>query len=159
MKLQAYEAEHEVHFVPPDGEFELLSYHVSDNFTVPFHIASSYTQLGRTRSEMNVKLRADFPSTLTAFQVILWMPLPKSAVKVQMSATGGKTKPKYVELDKHQMRWKLSELKGGREHKFQATIEMMAPTNLAKKEQTKGDPSQGKTKPTFPMGANTRGCW
>merc|ERR1711977_732078 len=29
VKLQNYESDHQVHFVPPDGEFELLSYNVS----------------------------------------------------------------------------------------------------------------------------------
>lgn len=135
VKLQAYESDHEVHFIPPDGEFELLSYDVSDNFTLPFRIISNYQQLGRTRAELNVKLRADFPSTLTAFQVIVWMPLPKSTVKVKMNATGGKTKSKYVELDKHQVRWKISELTGGKEHKFQANIEMMAGTELSNQQE------------------------
>mmetsp|Transcript_35014 Transcript_35014/g.75832 ORF Transcript_35014/g.75832 Transcript_35014/m.75832 type:complete len:506 (+) Transcript_35014:64-1581(+) len=132
VKLQTYESDHQVHFVPPDGEFELLSYHVSDagNFTLPFTVTSNYKSLGRTRAEMNVKLKADFPSSLVAFQVIAWMPLPKSTVKVQMNATGGKTKPKYVELGKNQMHWKLSELRGGKEHKFKAIIEMMAATEL-----------------------------
>jgi AP-2 complex subunit mu-1 len=138
VKLQNYEAEHQVHFVPPDGEFELLSYHVSDtsNFTLPFTVTSNYKSLGRTRAEMNVKLKADFPSSLVAFQVIAWMPLPKSTVKVNMSATGGKTKSKYVELDKNQMHWKLSELRGGKEHKFKAIIEMMAATELKGEERS-----------------------
>jgi len=132
VKLQNYESDHQVHFVPPDGEFELLSYNVSDtkNFTLPFTVTSNYKSLGRTRAEMNVKLKAEFPSSLVAFQVIAWMPLPKSTVKVNMNATGGKTKSKYVELDKNQMHWKLSELRGGKEHKFKAVIEMMAATEL-----------------------------
>lgn len=138
VKLQSYEADHQVHFVPPDGEFELLSYHVSDtsNFTLPFTVTSNYKSLGRTRAEMNVKLKADFPSSLVAFQVIAWMPLPKSTVKVNMTATGGKTKSKYVELDKNQMHWKLSELRGGKEHKFKATIDMMAATELKGEERS-----------------------
>ena len=76
----------QVHFVPPDGEFELLSYTVSDakNFTLPFTVTSWYKSLGRTRGELNVKIKADFPSSLVAFQVITWIPLPKSTVKVNM---------------------------------------------------------------------------
>merc|ERR1711977_625901 len=133
VKLQHYEADHQVHFVPPDGEFELLSYTVSDakNFTLPFTVTSWYKSLGRTRGELNVKIKADFPSSLVAFQVITWIPLPKSTVKVNMQATGGKTKAKYVDLAKNQTHWKLSELRGGKEHKFKAIIEMMAKTELS----------------------------
>ena len=70
VKLQNYESDHQVHFVPPDGEFELLSYTVSDsrNFTLPFTVTSWYKSLGRTRGELNVKIKADFPSSLVAFQ-------------------------------------------------------------------------------------------
>jgi len=132
VKLQQYESDHQVHFVPPDGEFELLSYTVSDakNFTLPFTVTSWYKSLGRTRGELNVKIKADFPSSLVAFQVVTWIPLPKSTVKVSMQATGGKTKSKYVDLAKNQTHWKLSELRGGKEHKFKAIIEMMATTEL-----------------------------
>ena len=139
VKLQHYESDHQVHFVPPDGEFELLSYTVSDtkNFTLPFTVTSWYKSLGRTRGELNVKIRADFPSSLVAFQVITWIPLPKSTVKVNMQATGGKTKSKYVDLAKNQTHWKLSELRGGKEHKFKAIIETMAGTQLSGSSPTK----------------------
>ena len=62
--------------------------------------------------------------------MITWIPLPKSTVKVSMQATGGKTKSKYVDLANNQTHWKLSELRGGKEYKFKAIIEMMATTEL-----------------------------
>lgn len=70
------------------------------------------------------------PSFFSQTLVITWIPLPKSTVKVSMQATGGKTKSKYVDLANNQTHWKLSELRGGKEYKFKAIIEMMATTEL-----------------------------
>ena len=46
-----------------------------------------------------------------------------------MSASGGKTKSKYVELNKNQTRWKISEFEGGKSYKFQAVVELLPTTS------------------------------
>ena len=129
VRLNAYEASREINFIPPDGEFELMKYNVTRGFDLPFKVSSTYLPKGRTRAEIAVSIRAEFPSSLTAYQVICHVPLPKNTAKVKMSASGGKTKSKYVELNKNQTRWKISEFEGGKSYKFQAVVELLPTTS------------------------------
>ena len=128
VRLASFETSREISFIPPEGEFELMSYNVASGFEQPFRVTSQYTPKGRSRADITVTIKGNFVHTLTAYQVIVWVPLPKNAAKVEMSATGGKTKSKYVELQNHRTRWKISEFEGGRQYKFQASISLLPTT-------------------------------
>ncbi len=41
-----------VSFVPPDGEFELMSYRCSDNIHLPFRVLPVVNEQSRTRLEV-----------------------------------------------------------------------------------------------------------
>ena len=45
-------------FVPPDGEFQLMSYRITESINLPFRVLPVVKELGRTRIEVNVKVRA-----------------------------------------------------------------------------------------------------
>ena len=70
VNLSKFSAERTISFVPPDGEFELMKYNVTRGFDLPFKVSSTYLPKGRTRAEIAVSIRAEFPSSLTAYQVI-----------------------------------------------------------------------------------------
>ena len=128
VRLASFETSREISFIPPEGEFELMSYNVASGFEQPFRVTSQYTPKGRSRADITVTIKGNFVHTLTAYQVIVWVPLPKNTAKVEMSASGGKTKAKYVELQNHRTRWKISEFEGGRQYKFHASIALLPTT-------------------------------
>jgi AP-2 complex subunit mu-1 len=41
-----------VTFIPPDGEFVLMKYRVSENINLPFRVIPIVKELGRTRIEV-----------------------------------------------------------------------------------------------------------
>ena len=131
VRLASFETTREISFVPPEGEFELMSYNVASGFEQPFRVTSQYTPKGRSRADISITIKGNFVHTLSAYQVIVWVPLPKNTAKVEMSASGGKTKGKYVELQHHRTRWKISEFEGGRQYKFHATISLLPTTTEA----------------------------
>lgn len=45
---------------PPDGEFQLMSYRITENVNSPFRVLPVVKELGRTRLEVNVKVKAMF---------------------------------------------------------------------------------------------------
>ncbi len=56
VNLSTYEAQKVVTFVPPDGEFELMRYRCQDSVTLPYKVLSAYSEMGRTRLEINVQV-------------------------------------------------------------------------------------------------------
>jgi AP-2 complex subunit mu-1 len=56
VNLTRFNTEKTVSFVPPDGEFELMKYRITDGINLPFRVLPSIKELGRTRMEVNVKV-------------------------------------------------------------------------------------------------------
>jgi AP-2 complex subunit mu-1 len=42
-----------ISFVPPDGEFELMRYRVTEGISLPFKVLPIINELGRTRMEVS----------------------------------------------------------------------------------------------------------
>ena len=45
---------------PPDGDFQLMSYRITENVNLPFRVLPVVKELGRTRLEVNVKVTSMF---------------------------------------------------------------------------------------------------
>ena len=56
VNLTRFDTEKTVSFVPPDGEFELMKYRISEGINLPFRVLPSWKDLGRTRFQVNVKV-------------------------------------------------------------------------------------------------------
>ncbi|KAI7738601.1 hypothetical protein M8C21_011462, partial [Ambrosia artemisiifolia] len=55
VNLTRFNSEKTVSFVPPDGEFELMKYRITEGVNLPFRVLPTIKELGRTRMEVNVK--------------------------------------------------------------------------------------------------------
>ena len=77
VRLRHFDTSKEIVFIPPDGEFELVTYRMTDNIRLPFKVVPVFTQHGRTRASLTVKVRSDFMEDLTAYDVSLVIPVPK----------------------------------------------------------------------------------
>ena len=49
VKLTKFDADRTITFVPPDGEFELMKYRITDNITLPFKVVPIVEERGDTR--------------------------------------------------------------------------------------------------------------
>jgi AP-2 complex subunit mu-1 len=58
VKLGKFDQDRTVSFVPPDGEFQLMAYRITESINLPFRVLPVVTELGRTRIEINVKVSA-----------------------------------------------------------------------------------------------------
>mmetsp|Transcript_4182 Transcript_4182/g.10776 ORF Transcript_4182/g.10776 Transcript_4182/m.10776 type:complete len:310 (-) Transcript_4182:717-1646(-) len=56
VKLGKFDQDRTVSFVPPDGEFQLMTYRITDSINLPFRVLPVVKELGRTRIEVNVKV-------------------------------------------------------------------------------------------------------
>jgi len=123
VKLGKFDSDRTISFVPPDGEFILMKYRVVDGIQLPFKVSPIVKEHGRSRLEVNVKLKAQFDPTLFALNVIVKIPLPTNTAVVTPSVLTGKTK---YEPENHQLLWKVKRFPGGAEYSFSAEVELSA---------------------------------
>lgn len=64
VKLGKFDQDRTVSFVPPDGEFQLMSYRITESINLPFRVLPVVKELGRTRIQVDVKVRRAPPPAL-----------------------------------------------------------------------------------------------
>jgi AP-2 complex subunit mu-1 len=123
VKLGKFDVDRTISFVPPDGEFQLMSYRITENVNLPFRVLPVVKELGRTRLEVNVKVKSMFTFKLFATNVVIKIPVPKNTAVCNVSAASGKCK---YEPDQQGILWKLRRFPGDTEYFMSGEVEMMA---------------------------------
>ena len=75
VQLGKFDADRTITFVPPDGEFELMRYRITDNVNLPFRVIPVIEEQGKTRVVMNIKAIANFSNQLCATNVTFKIPV------------------------------------------------------------------------------------
>jgi AP-4 complex subunit mu-1 len=127
-------------FTPPTGEFVLMNYRYVNEFTPPFRITHNLKKIHEHQMELTVELHSDFKRALSATNVRVIIPIPKSTdtvgIKMEKQPEPDPTLPpqsrfiqasEYREKDK-QVVWVLKKFGGQDSHKIQlrATIPNLA---------------------------------
>ncbi|KAJ9674789.1 hypothetical protein PVL29_023989 [Vitis rotundifolia] len=74
--LDSFDIDRTLTLVPPDGEFPVMNYRMTQEFKPPFRINALIEEAGALRAEVILKVRAEFPSSITANTIQVQMPLP-----------------------------------------------------------------------------------
>jgi len=74
VKLGKFDMDRTISFVPPDGEFQLMTYRITENVNLPFRVLPVVKELGRTRLEINIKVKSMFTFKLFATNVVMKIP-------------------------------------------------------------------------------------
>lgn len=87
VQFSEWDIDRTLNFFPPDGQFVLLRYSISDTFTPPFRIFPFVEEPGNGQLDLLVRLSADFPDSSTAKKVVVTIPLPRATARylVQLS--------------------------------------------------------------------------
>lgn len=123
VNLTRFNAEKTVSFVPPDGEFELMKYRITEGVNLPFRVLPIIKELGRTRLEVNVKVISVFGLKMFALGVVVKVPVPKHTASTNMSASGGRAKYNSA-LDA--IVWKIKKFPGQTEMTLSAEVELIS---------------------------------
>jgi AP-2 complex subunit mu-1 len=75
VRLGKFDADRTITFIPPDGEFELMKYRVTENINLPFKIMPAYQEQGTTRLSVTLKLASLFSPRLFATNVVIKIPV------------------------------------------------------------------------------------
>ena len=123
VNLSKFTSEKTISFTPPDGEFELMKYRVTEGISLPFKVMPIVKELGRTRLQVNVRIRSCFSDKQFAMGVIMRIPVPKHTAKATIKVTGGKAK--YVAAQQALV-WKLKRFQGLAEFTLSAEVELVS---------------------------------
>ncbi|KAJ6164599.1 Clathrin adaptor mu subunit C-terminal [Penicillium chermesinum] len=69
VKLGRFDADRIISFVPPDGEFELMRYRATENVNLPFKVHPIVREIGTTKVEYSVAIKANYSTKLFATNV------------------------------------------------------------------------------------------
>jgi len=122
VRLGKFDADRTITFIPPDGEFELMRYRVTDNINFPFQVIPAVQEEGRTRVAINVKVLAKFGPKLYATNVVIKIPVPQNTAKCNIHCALGRAR---YEPDQRAIVWRVRRFIGGVEGLVTADVELM----------------------------------
>ena len=148
VRLSRFENDRTISFIPPDGEFELMSYRLSTPVKPLIWVEAAIESHRGSRVEYMVKVRAQFKRRSSANNVEIYVPVPDDAdtpkfrvcsllaiyvcrvltiLGFGQAATGT---AQYVP-DKSAFVWKIKQLGGGREFLMRAQFGLPSVRNSA----------------------------
>lgn len=126
VKLGKFDADRIISFIPPDGEFELMRYRATENVNLPFKVHAIVNEIGKSKVEYSIAIKANYGSKLFATNVIVRVPTPLNAAKITERASQGKAK---YEPEQNNIVWKIPRFTGQSEFVLSAEASLTSMTN------------------------------
>nr|KYP47257.1 AP-4 complex subunit mu-1 [Cajanus cajan] len=123
VRLDSFDMDRTLSLVPPDGEFPVMNYRMTQEFRPPFRINALIEEAGRLKAEVILKVSAEFASSVTANTIKMQMPLPKCTSRVSFELEPGAVgqTTDFKEANKR-LEWSLKKIVGGSEHTLRAKL-------------------------------------
>ncbi|KAK2979559.1 hypothetical protein RJ640_027423 [Escallonia rubra] len=87
--LDSFDVDRTLTLVPPDGEFPVMNYRMTQEFKPPFRINTLIEEAGALKAEVILKIRAEFSPSVTANTIVVQMPLPTYTTRVSFELEPG----------------------------------------------------------------------
>ena len=122
-RLDEFETNRTISFIPPDGEFNIFNYRVTNEFGYPFRIFPYFELVSPYKVEVMIKIRADIPKQNYGNNVMVELPLPAN-VQTVTSEFGVSDIKQTAEFDRQSRKvlWKIQKFAGGSEQEIKLTI-------------------------------------
>ncbi|KAI9844334.1 MAG: hypothetical protein M1837_005638 [Sclerophora amabilis] len=126
VKLGKFDADRIISFIPPDGEFELMRYRATENVNLPFKVHAIVNEVGKTKVEYSIAIKANYGSKLFATNVIVRVPTPLNTARITERTSQGKAK---YEPEHNNVVWKIPRFTGQSEYVLSAEATLTSMTN------------------------------
>lgn len=100
VRLSRFENDRTISFIPPDGEFELMSYRLSTPVK-PLIWVEAAVESHKGRIEYMVKVKAQFKRRSTANNVEIYVPVPDDADSPKFRARYSKSLARFHSTHRH----------------------------------------------------------
>jgi AP-1 complex subunit mu len=120
VRLDRFENEKSITFIPPDGAFNLMSYRLSNPTENPLIALESSTEIfSRTRIKYTIKLFGKFKEKCSAVNVEVKIPVARDATSPEVNVAVGNVM--YVP-EQESLIWSIKSLPGQKEYILQVKI-------------------------------------
>ena len=126
VKLGQFDTDRTISFVPPDGEFELMRYRATENVNLPFKVHAIVREVGTTKVEYSIAIKANYGNKLFATNVVVRIPTPLNTAKITERTSQGKAK---YEPENNCIVWKIARFVGGSEFVLTSEAHLTSMTN------------------------------
>lgn len=133
VRLSRFENDRTISFIPPDGEFELMSYRLNTHVKPLIWVESVIERHAHSRVEYMIKAKSQFKRRSTANNVEIVIPVPMDADSPKFKTTSGSCK--YAP-DQNAVIWTIKSFPGGKEYLMRAHFGLPSVTA----EETEGRP-------------------
>ena len=126
VKLGRFDADRIISFVPPDGEFQLMRYRATENVNLPFKVHPIVREIGTTKVEYSVAIKANYGAKLFASDVVIRIPTPLNTAKTSERTSQGRAK---YEPEHNNIVWRINRFSGQSEYVLTAEATLTAMTH------------------------------
>lgn len=119
VRLSRFENDRTISFIPPDGEFELMSYRLSSAVKPLIWVETVQESHSGSRISYMIKAKAQFKRRSTANNVEIIIPVPDDADTPRFRTSTGTV---HYAPEKSAIVWKIKQFGGGREFMMRAEI-------------------------------------
>lgn len=124
VRLGKFDSERTITFIPPDGEFELMRYRVTQA-SQPFRLIPTVKEESRTKLLLNLKIHADFADDRKATSVVIKFPVPTSTAAAHIEVSRGRAR---YEPGERAVVWRISNMNGRSEATMSADVDLVPST-------------------------------
>lgn len=124
VRLGKFDSERTITFIPPDGEFELMRYRVTQA-SQPFRLIPTVKEESRTKLLLNLKIHADFGDDRKATSVVVKFPVPTSTATAHIEVSRGRAR---YEPGERAIVWRISSMPGRTEATLSADVDLVPST-------------------------------
>ncbi|EGG13924.1 hypothetical protein DFA_11685 [Cavenderia fasciculata] len=107
-------------FKPPQGEFTLFKYRISQSTYLPFMVNTHIETPSKSKMDIVIRLRSNFSAHVHSNTIIITIPLPKSTLSCQSTTTSA-LNAEYKGNEKI-LQWTIKRMNGSAEHVLRASL-------------------------------------
>jgi AP-2 complex subunit mu-1 len=126
VKLSSFTNDRTISFIPPDGSFQLMNYRATENVNLPFKVQAIVNEVGKSKVEYSIAIKANYGSKLFATNVVVKIPTPLNTADISSRTSQGKAK---YEPSENAIVWKIARFTGQSEFVLSAEASLTTMTN------------------------------
>lgn len=134
VRLNRFESDRSINFLPPDGEFDLMTYRLNTRIKPLIWVKCEIREHSQTRIEYMLTAKAQFKKKSVAKDVQIFVPVPTDTQTPQFKVSIGNAE--YLPA-KNVFRWTIPRFQGGDEMVLLAQINLPTMSSYNKKESSK----------------------
>lgn len=121
VRLTRFENERTISFIPPDGDFELMSYRLDMNVKPLFSVECNVDQKSSTRISFRVRAKSNYKAKNSANNVEIIIPVPSDAQAPSLKANSGSA---VYNPDNNSIVWTIKQFEGQKEKTMEGTFSL-----------------------------------